>query len=121
MLVSWHVSETGHLWRSVGAQAFALAVADGTIDWSGVDLVMRFAPKRRAGSVSADRGGECVSCVSLLGGTASRDLNAELLHPGVKGRPLHSQSRRSAIRAGDHPVGRLERLNDVSTLCLVEH
>jgi hypothetical protein len=36
VLVSWHVSETRHLWRSVALRPFALAVADGTIDWSGV-------------------------------------------------------------------------------------
>src|SRR5258705_4348388 len=81
----------------------------------------RFAPKRRAGSVSGDRGGECVAFVWLLGGTASADLNAELLHPRVKRRPLHSQPCGSAIRACNHPVGFLERSNDVSTLCLVEH
>src|SRR5258705_10279332 len=93
MLVSWHVSETGHLWRSVGAQAYRALGCCGTIDWFGVGLVMRFAPKRRSGSVSSDRGGEGVVLVSLLGGTASGDLNAELLHSGVKGIRLYSQSR----------------------------
>jgi len=86
----WHVSETGHVWRSVGAQAFALAVADGTIDWSGWR-----GDESRAESATPDRsavtaGASASRVFSLLGGTASGDLNAEFLHPGVKRRPLHS-------------------------------
>ena len=59
--------------------------------------------------------------VLLSAGTASGDLNAELSHPGVKRRPLHSQLYGSATWSRDHPVGSLERLNDVLTLRLVEH
>jgi len=48
MLVWWQVSETGHFWRSVGAQAFALVVADERsigLGWVG-DEVGAEAPRR---------------------------------------------------------------------------
>src|SRR5262249_11226422 len=64
--------------------------------------------------------GRKVSVTALHRRRGPCPANAELLHPRLKGAALQPESSGGTLRSADHPVGRVQRLQNVAAFHLFQ-